>query len=641
MKHYAPSAAVQASEKASGVLFTVFRSLLAEFGIKLSDLAGGTTDSGSDIKAMCTNFLLAQHNVYWDWCVCHLADRAAEAAFGTSADPQKSKNKDARQVVSLIIKAAAKVNQSPIFKQKFDEAQMEMLGETLKISRHAPQRWLSLVRVMERIIRLWHVLRKVYANDGEEFPLDKDNNKDDILQLFSLLQPLAVITRDGQYGAVPMAAEMHMAFAELKKEVLDPDEPLKVFDIPATPVSPEAEQADEEVPKKKKSLPHKMVEPAALRPVATKTRELLTKTLVEKLYRRVWDQDSADPSPFRNASVLLTPSYKDTNFLQAHALTAADSQHLDQRKAHLAPTIDTEVDQKLNDCWADIKARALEAARKKHSARATGEGGQPPLKRLSTPATKARPRFASLARSRVRGDTEDVGEGDSEDKVLMQQVSQELERFQALYMTAEEVSFLAVYMKVFLIILILSFKREGGPEGSEFTAVTGQSRDANCKKFQFDFFSRWRKVAQMCFVSFSYLRPCHPWICTAAVQLDTREVLPWWRNTGRKMFPYLAPVAQQVLGNQAGAAQVERDFSSCANLLTRNRSRIDTYWVEMVMFLHVNYKRIPAFKDIPMIAAKDIRTCLPPRFNGGDADLAAAEAAFDVIENTNNSDIGV
>ncbi|CAB1102845.1 unnamed protein product [Ectocarpus sp. CCAP 1310/34] len=61
----------------------------------------------------------------------------------------------------------------------------------------------------------------------------------------------------------------------------------------------------------------------------------------------------------------------------------------------------------------------------------------------------------------------------------------------------------------------------------------------------------------------------------------------------------------------------------------------------MVMFLHVNYKRIPAFKDIPMIAAKDIRTCLPPRFNGGDADLAAAEAAFDVIENTNNSDIGV
>ena len=46
------------------------------------------------------------------------------------------------------------------------------------------------------------------------------------------------------------------------------------------------------------------------------------------------------------------------------------------------------------------------------------------------------------------------------------------------------------------------------------------------------------------------------------------------------MFAYLAPVTQQVFGNQAGAAQVERDFSCCGNLLVPNRSRNDTYWVE-------------------------------------------------------------
>lgn len=284
--------------------------MLAEFGIKLSDLAGGTTDAGSDVKAMCVNFLLASNNVSWDWCACHLADRAAEHAFGTSADPQKSKNKDARRVVQLVIKAAAKVNQSHIFKQKFDETQLEMLGEVLKISKHAPQRWLSLVRVMERIIRLWHVLRKVYANDGVEFPLDKDNNKDDILQLYSLLQPVSVITRDGQYSAIPMSAEIHLAFAELKKEVLDPTTPLKVFDIPAAPASPEAEQAGEEHrgKKGKPSLPHKMVEPGVLRPVTIKTREELSKALLQKLYSRMWDEDTPDPSPFREAAVLLTPS---------------------------------------------------------------------------------------------------------------------------------------------------------------------------------------------------------------------------------------------------------------------------------------------------------------------------------------------
>eukprot|EP00752_Nemacystus_decipiens_P004395 g4017.t1 len=565
VKHYAPSAENQAADKASEILFIVFKSVLSEFGVKISDLAGGTTDSGSDVKAMCVNFLLRQHKVSWDWCVCHLADRAAEHAFGTSADPQKSKNKDARAVVQLVIKAASKVNQSHVFKQKLDEAQLEMTGEVLKIRKHAPQRWLSLVHVMERIIRLWHVFRKVYANDGVEFPLDKGDNKDDILQLYSLLQPLAAITRDGQYGAVPMSAEMHMAFAELKQEVLDTTKPLRVFDIPPTPDSPAALQSDEEFPvtgkTAKKPLPHKLVEPAALRPVAAKTRGLLGEALVEKLYGRVWDEDRADPSPFRNAAVLLTPSYKDSKFLDAYALTEGDAQHLSESKAHLAPTLDDEVQSALDASWEDIRTRASDAARKKHAEAATVTDGQPPLKRFCTPNGAAKPRFASLARSRTSHQSADESDGDSALAVLMKQVSQEIERYQSLYITAEE--------------------------------------------------------------------------------LDTRAILPWWQQTGRDSFPYLAPVAQQVLGNQAGAAQVERDFSSCANLLTRNRSRMDTYWVEMVMFLHSNLEHIPAFKNIPIIDAKDVHKCLPPRFNGGDADLAAAEAAFDVICNTKTGDVGL
>ena len=109
---------IQGTDKASEVLFTIFRATLAEYGIKLFDLAGGTTDSGSDVKTMCVNILLRSHNIPWDWCVCHLADKAAENAFGTSADPQKSKNKDARDVIKLVTKAAAKVNQSTTFKQK-------------------------------------------------------------------------------------------------------------------------------------------------------------------------------------------------------------------------------------------------------------------------------------------------------------------------------------------------------------------------------------------------------------------------------------------------------------------------------------------------------------------------------------------
>ncbi|CAN0289627.1 unnamed protein product, partial [Scytosiphon promiscuus] len=84
------------------------------------------------------------------------------------------------------------------------------------------------------------------------------------------------------------------------------------------------------------------------------------------------------------------------------------------------------------------------------------------------------------------------------------------------------------------------------------------------------------------------------------------------------MPPPLAPVAQQVFGNQASAAQIERDFSGCGNLLVAKRSRMDAYLVEMVMFLKANFEHIPAYGKIPMIAAKDIHSCPPARFNGQD-----------------------
>ena len=103
---------------------------------------------------MCTNILLAKHGIPWDWCTCHLTDKAAENTFGTSPDPQKSKNKETRDILRLVIKTAARVNQSTTFKQRFEELQLEMLEEIFKITKHAPQRWLSLVRTLERIIRL-------------------------------------------------------------------------------------------------------------------------------------------------------------------------------------------------------------------------------------------------------------------------------------------------------------------------------------------------------------------------------------------------------------------------------------------------------------------------------------------------------
>ena len=73
-------------------------------------------------------------------------------------------------------------------------------------------------------------------------------------------------------------------------------------------------------------------------------------------------------------------------------------------------------------------------------------------------------------------------------------------------------------------------------------------------------------------------------------------MLPSWGSNGKLLFPCLAPVAQQVLGNQAAAAQIGFDFiSGCGNLIVPSRSRIETYWVEMVMFLKGKIEPIPAY----------------------------------------------
>ena len=101
-----------------------------------------------------------------------------------------------------------------------------------------------------------------------------------------------------------------------------------------------------------------------------------------------------------------------------------------------------------------------------------------------------------------------------------------------------------------------------------------------------------------------------------------------------EMYVATKKVSVEYSGNQATAAEIERDFSACGNLLTKSRSRMGTFWVELVMFCKANFDLIPAFKNIPIIAAKDIRKCLPACFKGDNTDLFAAEAAFDVLNNT-------
>lgn len=104
-------------------------------------------------------------------------------------------------------------------------------------------------------------------------------------------------------------------------------------------------------------------------------------------------------------------------------------------------------------------------------------------------------------------------------------------------------------------------------------------------------------------------------------------MLQYWKVSGQDEFPALRSVAQQVFGNQASAAKIDRDFSDAGKLLDAPRSRVDTYWIEMMMFLKANYEKIPL--SIPKISPPDVRKYLPSRFLGNDPHLAAAESVVD------------
>lgn len=425
---------------------------------------------------MCVKILLALHRIGWDRCDRHLADKAAERALGTSTNPEKSGHTGARDVVKLVIETAAKANRSVAYKQRFEEAELELLNETLNTAAHAPQRWPALVRVMERIICSWHSLKKALAADGDHFPLDEGGNKDDFLQLYSLLQPLSAITRDAECGGgLPATAEMRLLFAKLKELVLDPEQPLRVFDVPPSPCSPEATRANDapgaqkgsdasqgqEQDRRPKPLPCSMMPPGELRPSIVHAREELRKALLRTLYLGVWDKDAVDPSPFRDAAVLLTPPFSSGKYLEALRLTEADGRHLAPEKTGLAPTTDEEVAEKLDGAWADLKARALEAAREDHRRSAARDGdGQPFRKRprvkssASSAAATATPPsgyasfrwggpsvFTSFGRGEGGDSTEDEEEldGSGGGKKLDAIVGEEIGRYRALLIKPKEV----------------------------------------------------------------------------------------------------------------------------------------------------------------------------------------------------------
>jgi hypothetical protein len=168
IRDYSPSYNERNTEAASELLKKWSLKVFADFKISDDDLFGGAFDAGSDVKkASGLMELMAE------WCCGHLLNRALIDSFGADIDKRKSKNLEARAVVSACRKVIEMLNKSGAMKKLFEEKQMEELkpigGKPLKIKNAPQHRWSAITDAFEGLLLLWTQLASSFRDTGKHF----------------------------------------------------------------------------------------------------------------------------------------------------------------------------------------------------------------------------------------------------------------------------------------------------------------------------------------------------------------------------------------------------------------------------------------------------------------------------------------
>jgi hypothetical protein len=162
--------------------------VLEEFGIKVMlDVLTSTSNLGSDVKRTLDILI----DAWWEWCILHLIHLALMEAFGTSIDPNNSKNVDARCFFQRI-KKVIEVVKSEYLQGAFEEAMLELLETYLKLLNSPQHRWSSTALALERILIAWEPLLQAYRKLNQLVPL---TNMDCTLciKFYSMIEPVRAV----------------------------------------------------------------------------------------------------------------------------------------------------------------------------------------------------------------------------------------------------------------------------------------------------------------------------------------------------------------------------------------------------------------------------------------------------------------
>jgi hypothetical protein len=191
--------------------------ILLEFGINVGrHVLATTSDSGSDVKRALEKVL----GIYREWCVSHLIHRALVDAFGADIDGKKSKNKEARDVMTKCRSTVESVNKSDGLKDFVDKHTLELFGHYLKQKNDPAHRWSSFALVLERILLTWPALVSGFRKIGKQFQIADD--KEVIAEFYSVIHSVREVQKIAQSMHNCVVIDRYVMLCELITTVLDP-----------------------------------------------------------------------------------------------------------------------------------------------------------------------------------------------------------------------------------------------------------------------------------------------------------------------------------------------------------------------------------------------------------------------------------
>ncbi len=184
--------------------------ILEEFGIEAEDdVLTSCTDSGSDVKRSLEKVFLTHR----EWCISHLLHLALADAFGSSVDPNKTKNKDVRLLLNQCRKVIETVNKSKVLKLNVDKNMLNDYGRVIKLKNSPSHRWSAVEDVLLRLLKHWNSISNAFNEIRSDFPIK--NEKRVLIELRSIIHPVRHIQTVAQRTKQLVVFQVYLLMMQL------------------------------------------------------------------------------------------------------------------------------------------------------------------------------------------------------------------------------------------------------------------------------------------------------------------------------------------------------------------------------------------------------------------------------------------